>query len=372
MHVKLEPLLEKAKKLGALFHLCVTLPTLLAIIYFGLLASDIYVSESRFVVRSPNKPETSGFGVLLKTVGFSSSGDEIFAADDYLASRDALRELNRQGDVARSYGATSVSVFDRFNPSGLGGSFEELYRYFSKKAMLRYESSTSITTLTVSAYNPQDAHRFNEALLRQAEALVNRLNDRARDDLLAVAEKEVDRSREQARQSAEALAAYRDRSEIIDPDKQAAVQLQMVSKLQDELIAARIQLDQIRALARDSSEISPLAARIAGLQSAIDAETHKAAGGKQSLSSAEVEYQRRQFDDQFAQKQLSAALTSLEEAHLDAQHKQAYVERIVEPSLPDDALEPHRLRGILATLAMGLIVWGILSMLLASLRDHVE
>ncbi len=363
---------QKIKGLGALFHICVSIPTALAILYFGVLASDVYISESRFVVRSPNKPETNGFGMLLKTVGYSSGGEEVYAANDYLSSRDALRELNRKNAVACSYGAAWVSIFDRFNPLGYNGSFEALYRYFTHKVTLQYETSTSITTLTVRAYTAQDARRFNAELLQQAEGLVNRLNDRARNDLMAVSESEVARSRERARETARALSAFRDRSEIIDPEKQAGVQLQMISKIQDELIAARIQLDQVRAVAHESSEIPALKARIAGLEAAINAELHRVAGGQGSLSKAAVEYQRLKFDNEFAEKQLTASLAALEEARLDTIHKQAYVERIVEPSLPDYAEEPHRIRGILAALMMGLIAWGILSMLLASLRDHVE
>lgn len=364
--------LHKAKGLGLLFHICVSIPTLLAVIYFGFLANDVYVSESRFVVRSPNKPETNGFGFLLKTVGYSSGGDEVYAANDYLASRDALRELNQKSAVTQAYGASNISIFDRFNPLGYDGSFEALYKYFTHKVTLQYETSTSISTLTVRAYSAQDAQRFNAELLRQAEGLVNRLNEQSRTDLMAVSAREVARSREQARKTAQALSAFRDRSAIIDPEKQAGVQLQMISKIQDELIASRIQLDQVRAIARDSSEIPALQARIAGLEAAIDAELHRVAGGKGSLSKAAIEYQRLLFDNEFAQKQLTATLASYEEARLDTIHKQAYVERIVAPNLPDDAEEPHRLRGIFAALAMGLIAWGILSMLLASLRDHVE
>ncbi|WP_428332726.1 hypothetical protein [Novosphingobium sp.] len=358
--------------LGPLFHLCVTIPTLIALVYFGLLASDVYISESSFIVRSPNKPESSGFGVLLKTVGFSNSGDEIYAANDYLASREALRALNRNGAVALSYGSHQVSMFDRFDPLGYRGSFETLYRYVGKKIAVQYDSSTAITTLTVRAFNAQDARRFNEQLLELAETQVNTLNDRARTDLVAVAQREVDRSRAEARQFAVALAAYRDKAGLVDPEKQAGAQVQMVSKMQDELIAAQIQLRQVQEMAPRSSEIEPLQARVAGLQQAIGAQTQRAAGGNGSLSSAAAEYQRRAFDEQFGEKQLAAALGALEEARLDSQHKQAYVERIVTPAVPDEAIEPNRLRGVLATFVMGLIVWGIASMMLASLRDHVE
>lgn len=363
---------RRALKVVSLFHLCVTLPTILSAAYFGLLASDIYISESKFIVRSPSKPETTGFGVLLKTVGYSNSGDEIFAANEYLASRDALRELNQKNAVQRAYGSNFVSIFDRFDPLGLDSSFEALYRYFKHKIALQYESATSITTLTVRAYDPESARAFNQRLLEQAEGLVNRLNERAQSDLVNSAQAEVDLARKQVAASAQALAAYRNRAAILDPEKQAGLQLQMVSKLQDELIATRIQRDQIRAVAPRSSELKTLEARISGLKQSIDKEIGRVAGGSNSLSSAAIEYERRQLESKFADKQLTASLTALEEARLEANRTQVYVERVVEPNLPDSALEPYRIRGILATFVMGLIAWGILSMLLASLRDHVE
>ena len=91
------------KKGNPLFLLTVVLPTFLATVYFGLLASDVFVSQSQFVVRSPDKPAASGLGVLLKSVGFSNAGDEIFATKDYVVSRDALRTLNKNDAIERAY-----------------------------------------------------------------------------------------------------------------------------------------------------------------------------------------------------------------------------------------------------------------------------
>jgi capsule polysaccharide export protein KpsE/RkpR len=71
-----------------------------------------------------------------------------------------------------------------------------------------------------------------------------------------------------------------------------------------------------------------------------------------------------------ASKRLAAAMVSLQDARNEALHQQAYIERIAQPNLPDEALEPRRLRGILATLALGLMAWGVLGMLLAGVREH--
>ena len=132
--------------LSPLFLMTVALPTAISAIYFGIFASDVYISESKFVVRSPDKPETTGFGVLLKTAGFSSAGDEVFAAQNYIESRDALRAINHGEAFRRAYGSSSISFFNRFDPIGMFGSFEDLYEYFRAKVTVGYDSSSSITT----------------------------------------------------------------------------------------------------------------------------------------------------------------------------------------------------------------------------------
>src|SRR5690348_8412161 len=152
-------------KADKLFLLTVVLPTLLAVLYFGFFASNVYVSESQFVVRSPDKTSTTALGMILKSTGFSNSGDEVYAAQDYVQSRDALKALNQNDAVRRSYHNAGVSIFDRFDPLGLSGSFEDLYRYYKDKVAVQYDTSSSIATLRVSAYNPADAYRFNRQLL---------------------------------------------------------------------------------------------------------------------------------------------------------------------------------------------------------------
>src|SRR5262249_35551641 len=148
-----------------LFLITVVVPTFVAILYYGLFASDVYISESRFIVRSPDKPATTGLGILLKSTGFTNAGDEIYAAHDYVLSRDALQALNSNNAFVRAYTASSVSIFDRFNPTGLSSSFEDLYRYYGKKVEVNQDSTSSIVTLSLRAFTPQDARRFNEELL---------------------------------------------------------------------------------------------------------------------------------------------------------------------------------------------------------------
>lgn len=361
---------KRLSRIDPLFLLTVVIPTALAVLYYGFLATDVYVSESRFVVRSPDKPSVSGLGVLLKSAGFSNSGDEIYAADEYIKSRDALRALNQNGEVSRAFSDPDISVVDRFNALGWNSSFEDLFDYFRKKVRVEYDTTSSITNLTVRAYTPQEAQKFNRQLLELAEGTVNRLNRRGRVDVIQLSETEVEAAEQSARQAALALAQFRNVSGIIDPEKQASVQLQMVSKLQDELIGSRMQLLQLQRIAPENPQIPILRVRIAGLAREIDRQMGAVAGNRRSLSATAARYQRLQLEREFADRRLAAAMTALQEARSEARRKQAYVERIAQPSLPDKAEEPRRLRGIFATLVLSLIAWAILTMLLAGIREH--
>src|SRR5882672_5988747 len=109
----------------------VLLPTLGAIIYFGLIASDVYISESRFLVRSPQQKTQGGvFGDLLQGTGLSRAQDDTYSVHDYILSRDALRALDTKLEIRNVYSGKRVDLFNRFPAFFLGDSFEELYLYF--------------------------------------------------------------------------------------------------------------------------------------------------------------------------------------------------------------------------------------------------
>jgi len=369
-HFVMLKIVGKRRRIDRLFVLTVVMPVIVALLYFGVFASDVYISESKFVVRSPEKPAASGLGVLLQSAGFSNASEEVFAAKAFAESRDALRELDKGGAFEKAYTRPTISIVDRFNATGLWGSFESLYKYYQSRVRIESDTTTSISTLTVRAYTADDALRFNERLLEMSEATVNRLNKRGRVDLVQYSTTEVEDAKAKARTAALALAAYRNRAGVVDPEKQATVQLQMISKLQDELIATKTQLVQLRAFTPQNPQIPVFRNRVKSLQNEIDEQLGLVAGGRRSLAATAVEYQRLLLESQFSDKQLASALASLEEARNDARRKQVYVERIVQPNRPDAPLEPRRLRGILATLVLGLVAWGIASMLLAGIKEH--
>ena len=358
--------------INKLFMLTVLVPTLLAIGYYGLFASDIYTSESLFVVRSPERQSASPLGALFRTAGFSRAQDDSYTVQDYVLSRDALAVLRDQLSLDKAYASDSVDLFNRFAGLDSDNSFEALHRYYQKMVKVQTDSVSSITTLSVKAFTAQDAVNANRLLLAQSEALVNRLNGRGRQDMIKFAQTEVTQSETKAKAAALALSAYRNQQGVVDPERQATVQLQQVVKLQDELIATTTQLAQLKAFTPQNPQIPSLQNRAKTLEAEIVKESTKATGGRKSLADKAGDFQRLALESDFANKQLASTLASLESARSEAQRQQVYLERVAQPSLPDVAQEPRRLRSILAVFVLGLAAWGILSMLLAGVREHQD
>ena len=357
-----------------LFVLTVILPTTIAIIYYGIFAADVFISESRFVLRSPQKSSQAGLvGALLQGTGFTHSQDDAYSVHDYIKSRDALSELDLNLKLKEAFSSKKIDLISRF--SGLDGdnSFEEFHKFYQKHVVTEYDTSSSITVLKTSAFTAKDAYLMNVELLDMSEKLVNQLNNRGRRDLVSYAEKEVEEAERKAKEATLSVSRFRSNNAVVDPEKQSAQQLIAVGKLQEELIAASNQFSQLKSLAPENPQIPVLKIRIEYLQKAIEAETAKVAGtGKSSLTNKAANYERLNLEREFADKNLAYALTSLTSAKNEAQRQQLYLERLVQASLPDKANEPKRLRSILATFILGLIAFGILSLLVSAVREHKD
>lgn len=348
-------------------------PTCLAILYYGFFASDVFISESRFLVRSPQHPMQGGFvGEILQGSGLTHSQDDTYSVHDYILSRDALRELDAKLRVRDAFMSRRVDPLNRFPGLYWDDSFEEFYRYYGKHVDVQYDAASSISTLTVRAFTATEAQSINDLLLQMSERLVNTLNERSRQDLIHYAQDEVKLATDKATAAAVALFEYRSKHEIFEPDKQAGLQLESVGKIQEELVSTEAQLAQLRKLSPSNPQIIGLESRANTLRHAIGTEAAKVTSANGSFSARAPNFERLTVESAFSDKQLGVALADLETARSEALRQQLYLERLVQPSLPDRAMEPRRIRSVFTVLLLGLIAWGVVSLLIAAIREHSD
>lgn len=359
------------RRFNKLFLATVVLPTALASVYYGFIASGQYISESSFIIYNPQQSNSSGFSSLLATAGMSNSSSGAYSVHDYILSRDALAELQRTLNYRQMVSGGHIDAFNRF-----GGvlapyaSVEELFEYYKKMVAVNIDAASNISQLQVTAYTAEDAQRVNANLLELGQNLVNRLNSQANEDAVRFYKLEVASAEAKVRAASLAMAAYRNKQGVFNPAAESALQLQLVSKLQDTLIAEQTQLAQLMSNTPKNPQAPLLRKGIEELKKEIARQSAKITGGGNSLASKSSPYERQVLDQAFAEKELAAALGALEQARVQALKQQLFVEVIAKPSLPDEAMQPKRLRGVLATLVVGLLLWGVMSVIIGGVKEH--
>jgi capsular polysaccharide transport system permease protein len=350
----------------------VLLPTLATGVYYGLVASDRYVSEARFVVRTANKPGAAagGLGALLQLAGLSQTQDDTYAVRDYMTSRDALHELTQKLDLRKMYDDPDADFLARYPSVLFGRSDEEFYRYFQYAVSVVVNTTTGVTTLDVQAFHPKDAYQVAHALLGLGEGLVNRLNQRMQEDAVRVARDEVART-EQRRIAAQiAVEEFRNRELILDPDKNAAIVIKLIGGLAGQLAEVRAQLAETRGNSPNSPQLATLRQRATAIEQQIDLERSRVANSSDALAAKIAEYETLMLQQEFAISTLAQAVSALEMAQVEARRQQLFLERVVEPGVPDDAIMPQRWRTVLTVFGFNVIGLGVLWLIGAGLREH--
>lgn len=78
---------------NALLLATFVLPVAAAAVYLFLIASDRYVAEAKFVIRSASSNGYESIASMVSSQGSSRATDETYAVNEYIMSRDAMDQL---------------------------------------------------------------------------------------------------------------------------------------------------------------------------------------------------------------------------------------------------------------------------------------
>jgi capsular polysaccharide transport system permease protein len=330
-----------------LFLLLFVAPVLVSGIYYCLIASDQYVSEAKFVVRSVSAigmPMMSSLNKLdvTSSFGLSRATDDTYSIVEYLQSRDVMAELVRYNYLKDILARSEGDIFNRFPNFVTRDSNEALYRHFQHILTAYTDPDTKIGVLEVRAFRAQDAQAIAMAALSYAERFVNRLNDRAQEDTLRFATETVAEARAKLNQTEDKITAFRNQEMVLDPGKQSTSGLDLIAKIKGELASEQTALAQAQTLSPNSPQVNLSRSRIIALQTQIDEQQRAIVGSGNSMAPRVAEYEQLTLERELSAKALAAALISMDTARQEAQKKQLYLERIIEPSLPDRPFYPRR------------------------------
>jgi capsular polysaccharide transport system permease protein len=350
--------------------LVVLLPTLLAGLYYVAVASDRYVSEAKIVVRSASdQAAVGGLSSFLKTAGIGGP-DDLSVVQAYIRSRDAVRALQEKLPVREIFGPPDADFVARWPSIFYGGTEEDLYRYYLTMVTVTPNHTTGVLTVSVQAFQPEQAKAVASALVDLAEGMVNRLNERVRTESIKSADEEVERSERDLVASQVALTQFRNRELILDPERSAVLLSELIGKLNAELASTLAQIAQLRENAPNNPQLGPLNAHVESIRQQIEAQKKIVSSAGSGLADKMSEYERLNLQQQFATRRLAAAVAYTTVAKAQARRQQIFLEKIAEASLADKSTQPRRIANTMTILGFSLLFYLIVWVVGAGVREH--
>lgn len=354
------------------FLVLVVLPTILTALYYGLIASDIYISESRFVIKSPDekRSQMSTLASLVQTTGLSGGQEQTNEVLTFVRSRDALKALERNPRVQEMFSLEEADFISRFGGLLSDRSFESLFKYYGNMIDARLDNESGTAVIKVKAFTSHDAYIINRRLLELSEELVNRLNARAHSKGITEARKQVVIASERARAARVALTQFRNAKAIIDPSKQAVGQLEISNSMIAQRAALQAQLDLMQRVAPRNPSIPALQNQIKAITVQIGSQDSRVVGNESGIASKMGGYENLLVEQEFATENMNAANAALVQARAEAQRQQFYLERVVDPNVPDAPLLPKRLLSVLVVFAAATGLYFIAWMFMIGVLEH--
>jgi capsular polysaccharide transport system permease protein len=386
--IKLEPLLSKGELIldkwwerpqqrrasllrrHWLFASTVCVPLALAILYYGFIASGQFISETRFVIRTSSHNDIGNLASFMQDQKISRASDETFAVAEYLKSRDILSSLVANTGLRAILSRPGADFVNRFPNFYSRDNLEELYEHFLGIVDVRIDAQSGIASLRVRAFQPDDAQTLATAMLNDAESLINHMNRRVFEDTIRLANTAVEEERAKFVDVENRLTQYRNTQNVVDPNKESAAALDRLGKMMVSLMQSESALSQEIAEAPLNPRIESLRASVASIREELAEQRAKISGSETSLVNKLSEFDQLMLDRELASRSLMAAVARYASARQDLLQQQYYLQTVVAPNLPDLALYPKRLWGILLTLGVSLCVFWIARSVLQNIMEH--
>ncbi len=349
--------------------LLVGVPTVLVFLYLALFASPMYVSEAKFAVRSATE-QAAGLDFASQIFkSASSTTQDAAVVTEYIESPDAFERLDKELAVKAHYSDRRWDVISRLTQNPTLYDKTTFWNFVASPVL---DPDSGIVTFTVRAYTPEMAQKITSHVLKQSEALVNAMNERAREDAMKLAGEEVKRAQARLMKSQKALETFRDEHAEIDPKATASGLLTLVMDLEGQRATLKAQISEMAAYMRpDAPALKTLKTRLAAVEKQLSGEKQRLAGiGAGAMNNWVSAYEALTIENEFAQKQLVSAMTAMETARVSLLSQSKYVVTIESPTLPDESRYPRTFEFTFCVLLGLLLLFGLGSLIVASIREH--
>lgn len=342
-----------------------------AAMYWGLIASDRYVSEAHVIIQQIDSPAGKGLDIssMIGMSGGSTRADQMFLRD-HLLSVDMLAKLDSQLGLREHFSDRRYDMLSRLWSQDI--SQEWFHSYYLRRIGVALDENAGVLIVRAEAFTPEKAHEIASLLVEEGERYMNQMAHRLAQEQVTFIEKQVEQTSERVIKARQAVLTFQNERNLVSPQGTAEALFAIVSQLEGRLIELKTQRDALLGYQQaQSPAVVDLDLQIAAVNKQIAREQARLTSSqRQTLNRIVEEYQRLEMNAEFAREMYKAGLTALEKQRVEAGRMLKMVSVLQYPTHPQYPLEPRRTYNSAVFILSTLLVAGILTLLKVIVRDH--
>ncbi|MGW9063178.1 ABC transporter permease [Achromobacter animicus] len=355
-----------------LFLWIVGVPLILAVVYYSFFALDRYVSMAQVAVRQVGNneaPQMPGLAVMLSGLN-PTSREETLYLREFLTSQDMLNVLQQKLNWSSHYAGR---WHDPFFWLAEDAQREDLLEYYQRMVSAHFDEQTGLLSVRVQAFDPKFAEEALKVMLGESERFVNELSHRMAREQMGFAQSELAKARSVYEERREDMLKFQSSNNLLDAEATAKARADIIAELEANLTKERTALKGLTGtLSSDTPQVRQQRNRIRALEQQLAAETQRLVSQKDGdrLNVVASRYRNLTIDAAIAEEAYKFAVSSVESARIEASKKLRSLVRVVSPNVPDRAIYPERMYGLVTLFLALLMLYGIARFVIATIEDH--
>ena len=346
--------------------------TLLAALYWGVIASDRYVSEAHVVVQRTELAGGSTISIGSLLGNSAPNQEDQLLLRDHLLSVDMVQKLDAKLGLRAHYSDTRRDPISRM--WGRNASLERFHEHFLTRVIVEFDDFSGVLLIQAQAYDPKMAHAIASALVDEGEQFMNALAHSLAQAQVTFLERQVTDMQKRVLDTRQTVLTFQNENGLVSPQGTAENLAAIVNRLEAQIAELQARRTAMLGyLMPDSAGVVELNLQIGALEKqARDERRRLAAPQGKTLNRTVEEYQRLELHAQFAQDVYKTALAALESGRVEATRtlkKLSVLQRPFEPQYP---IEPRRIYNTVVFMLLALIAAGAIQLLAAIIRDHQD
>lgn len=364
---------RKSILLAARLAFFIGLPTFLAGFYYYRIATPFYAANAAFVINKVSGGGAGGSPIasFFSGTSFASSQDSI-NAQGYLESRAAFDKLNREHGFRKLLSSPKIDPLQRIPPTA---SNDAAYRVYKRDVKVGYDPNEGVIKLQVATPDPQKSVEFAKALISYAQAQVDGMTKKMREDQMKGAQQSYNDAEAKLQAAERQVLDLQKKYNVMSGSAEAGMISTRIAALNTQLDQNNLNLMQMEAQTHPSQAmIGPLKQRIADIRrqvATLRARLTQNDGSGQSLAMIQSQLMSAEADVKTRQLMLSQALQALESARVTANEQTRYFSVGVQPIAPDQPSYPRAFEDTIVAFLIFCGLYLMLSMTASILREQV-